>query len=302
MIDTKKFRWIAVLLLSCLVSLALGQQLPLPQPIGPVGPTPRPPEFTVKSGVFQSTSLGREMPYRVILPAGYQGTDARYPVLYLLHGLTGNYSDWESRTNIVRYARRFELIIAFPDGNDSWYTNSASVPADKFEDYIAKDFIGHIDKQYRTIATRHARAIAGLSMGGYGALKFGLKYPQLFVFAGSFSGALKATELDVNSKSEKFREMIGKIYGPVGSTTRVENDLFAIAAKADPARMPYFYFDCGTEDGLLASSREFAALLQKSKIPFEYRELPGAHTWSYWDRQVIEMLEVLAQHMKIRPF
>jgi putative tributyrin esterase len=299
MIKRKKLLLPPIFLLSCLLSPLLGQQAPLP---GFAAPPPRLPDVFVESRTFQSTSLGREMPYRVILPAGYSDTKARYPVLYLLHGLTGNYADWESRTNLARYARRFEMIIAFPDGNDNWYTNSATVAADKFEDYIAKDFIGEIDKQFRTIGTRHARAIAGLSMGGYGALKFGLKYPQLFVFAGSFSGALKATELDINSKSEKFRDMIMKIYGPPGSQTRTENDLFALAGKAEPARMPYFYFDCGTEDGLLTSNRDFASLLQKSKIPYEYRELPGAHTWHYWDRQVVAMLEVLSHHMKIQPF
>jgi S-formylglutathione hydrolase FrmB len=130
------------------------------------------------------------MHYRVLLPAAYEA-GGRFPALYLLHGLYGDYMNWDTRTRLEEYAKATNVIVVMPDADDWWYTNSATVPADKFEDYIAKDLISQIDKTFRTLRDRHARAIAGLSMGGYASVKFGLKYPDLFVFVGSLSGAFQ---------------------------------------------------------------------------------------------------------------
>jgi len=121
------------------------------------------------------------MKYRILLPCGYQTAGRRSPVLYLLHGLYGNYLNWDSYTKLKRYAYKYDLIVVMPDADDSWYTNSACDPKDKFEDYIAKDMVAEIDGKFRTVRLRHARAIAGLSMGGYGALKIALRYPDNFV-------------------------------------------------------------------------------------------------------------------------
>ena len=189
--------------------------------------------LTVRDVTFHSTSLARDMTYRIVLPAGYETSGRRYPVLYILHGLMGHYSDWESRTHLDDYVADLPLIIAMPEGDDSWYTNSASQPQEKWEDYIAKDFVNEIDAKYRTIATRHARAIAGLSMGGYGALKFALKYPSAFVFAASFSGA----EVVVHDPSykitfgKKYVDQIHDIFGEGMTQTRSDNDIFELASK-----------------------------------------------------------------------
>ena len=147
----------------------------------------------VRDALFHSASLGRDMHYRVLLPRDYTRS-GRFPVLYLLHGLYGDYQNWDTRTGLENYAKDLHLIIVMPDADDSWYTNSATVAADKFEDYIAKDLIAEVDEKYRTIRDSHGRAIAGLSMGGYGAVKLALKYPELFAFAGSLSGAFNAPQ------------------------------------------------------------------------------------------------------------
>ncbi len=157
----------------------------------------------IRDGIFHSVSLERDMHYRVLLPRGYENGGG-FPALYLLHGLYGDYLNWDTRTNLENYARDLRLLIVMPDANDSWYTDSATVTQDKFEDYIVKDLISEIDEKYRTIHERHGRAIAGLSMGGYGALKFGIKYPQLFAFAGSLSGALNAPQ-DLDTLRPEFR-------------------------------------------------------------------------------------------------
>ncbi len=180
----------------------------------------------VKDPIFYSSSLQRNMHYRVIIPRDY-ATGGRVPVLYLLHGLYGDYQNWDTRTGLENYVQNFHWLIVMPDADDSWYTNSATIPADKFEDYIAKDLIAEIDGKYRTIHDGHARAIAGLSMGGYGAVKLGLKYPELFIFAGSLSGAFNAAQ-DLDQLRPEFRAKLQEVFGNEGGHTRTENDVFRL--------------------------------------------------------------------------
>jgi len=145
---------------------------------------------------FQSKLINTTLPYNVILPTDYDTSKStRYPVLYLLHGLTGHYNDWIARTNIADYAADYRIIVVMPEGNDGWYIDSAIASTDKYETYIIQELIPDVQQRYRTIEARYARAIAGLSMGGYGAIKFGLKSPATFVFAASMSGAFSAMRL-----------------------------------------------------------------------------------------------------------
>ena len=132
------------------------------------------------------------MKYRVFLPRGYETSVKRYPTLYLLHGLYGDFQNWSSKTNLATWAENLELVIAMPDAGDSWYVNSATNESDRFEDYIVRDFVAEVDANFRTIPERRARAIAGLSMGGYAAMNFSLKHTQLFSFVGAISAALDA--------------------------------------------------------------------------------------------------------------
>ena len=189
----------------------------------------------VQDGAFHSAALDREMKYRILLPCGYQTGSGRFPVLYLLHGLYGDYLNWDTRTNLERYAQRYELIVVMPDAGDSWYTNSATDPKDKFEDYIAKDLVAEIDGKFRTLRSRHARAIAGLSMGGYGALKIALRYHDDFAFAGSLSGALNAPQ-DLGDKKPEFRDQLLKVFGPPGSAVRADNNVFSLLQSASAER------------------------------------------------------------------
>jgi putative tributyrin esterase len=244
---------------------------------------------------FQSKLVKTKLPYNVILPADYNtARSTRYPVLYLLHGLNGHYSDWVSRTNIADYASQYRLIVVTPEGNDSWYI-------DNYETYILQELIPDVQQRYRTIEARYARGIAGLSMGGYGAIKFGLKSPHTFAFAASMSGAFGITRFSEKEVPASWRESL-KLFGPVGSETRKANDLFEIIAKLSPERvqsLPYFYFDCGTEDSplIFPQNRELAGLLFEKKIPHEYRELPGDHSWAYWDRQIQEILRLAGRKL-----
>lgn len=247
-----------------------------------------------------SKLMAREMPYRVILPIGYDDATKRFPVIYLLHGLTGRFDNWTDRTKLIEYAARHRFIIVTPEGENGWYTDSATKPSDKYESYIVKELIPEIDKKFRTVPTREGRAIAGLSMGGFGALKFGIKYPEMFVLAGSFSGAVGASSYRSaeDLPPGNIRSALMAIFGEAGSPTHSANDLFKIVREATPERikaMPFLYIDCGTEDFLFQSNRDFAALLLEKKVPHEYRQLPGGHNWTYWDNQVQEFLQVAAR-------
>lgn len=256
---------------------------------------------------FQSKLINTTLPYNVIVPPDYDTSKTtRYPVLYLLHGYSGHYSDWVSRSNIADYAADYRMIVVMPEGNDSWYTDSVTITTDKYETYILNELIPDVQQRYRTIEARYGRSIAGLSMGGYGAIKFGLKSPATFVFAASMSGAFMVTRVTEKEVGERLSDSL-KLFGPFGSETRAANDLFAIIEKLTPARigsLPYFYFDCGTEDGLpllFPSNRELSAVMFEKKIPHEFRQLPGDHSWAYWDRQVQEILKIASQKMRLPP-
>ena len=254
---------------------------------------------------FQSKLIGAVLPYNVVLPADYDtSTTTRYPVLYLLHGLTGHYSDWASRSNVADYAQQYRMIVVMPEGNDSWYTDNASVTTEKYESYILKELIPDVQQRYRMIEARYGRSIAGLWMGGYGAIKFGLKSPQTFAFAASMSGAFAITRIP-----EKDLQQLGpillKLFGPFGSDTRKANDIFDIVENMPATRvasLPYLYFDCGTEDPLatvFTSNRDLAKLMSDKKIPHEFRQLPGDHFSAYWDHQIPHVLEIASQKMRM---
>lgn len=288
-IQRKAILLVVVLLLSS--SFALAQKL-APAPSSQKNGNKRAEEH-----VFHSASLNRDMHYLVLLPRDY-ASGRRFPVLYLLHGLYGDYKDWDTRTRLESAVKSLPLLIVTPDADDSWYTNSATKLADKFEDYIAKDLISEIDGKYRTIRDRHSRAVAGLSMGGYGAVKFALKYPELFFFAGSLSGAFNAAQ-NLDDLRPDFRAKLLEVFGPVANHTRAENDIFLFLK--DSHEHPYFYLACGTADFFLDTNRALAAQLSAQKIPYEYHETPGGHDWEYWGAGLTPMLQAVMHTLESVP-
>lgn len=257
---------------------------------------------------FESKLIGKTLPYNVLLPLDYNQIAAktkRYPVIYLLHGLTGHYNNWIERTRLADHVTAYQFIIVMPEGNNSWYTDSATVPSEKYESYILQELIPDVEKRFRASREREGRAIGGLSMGGYGALKFGVKHPEMFVFVASLSGALDAaswTEADLKGLEFIWRTL-QPVYGAENSETRTANDLSKLFRELPAGRLaalPYIYVDCGTEDALLSSNRSFVDILLTRKIPHEFRELPGGHSWTYWDAQVQEVLRVAMKRMQVQ--
>lgn len=254
---------------------------------------------------IKSKLMARDMPYRVLVPPNYgesKNASVRYGVVYLLHGLTGHHTNWTDKTKLVSdYSAEHDFIIITPEGDNGWYTDSLSTPNDRYESYIVKELIPEIDKNLRTLADRDHRVIAGLSMGGYGAIKFGFKYPDMFSLVGSFSGALGAASFNEKNAGTSIGRGIDAILGPDESETRKSNDVFRLVRDLTPEKLktaPYVYQSCGTEDFLIQSNRDFLALMNEKKLPHEYREKPGGHTWGFWDEQVKEFLDVAALRLK----
>jgi putative tributyrin esterase len=250
----------------------------------------------VKEKVFHSKKLDRDMHYMIVLPVDYGRSQRRYAVLYLLHGWAGDYTNWVKLTNLVDYSRRYPLIIVMPDAQNSWYVNSATMPGDRFADYIVNDLIREIDSRWRTIASPDRRAIAGLSMGGYGSVLFGLTRPRLFAVVGSVSGALDGPA-GVEQVMPDLRESTDRAFGPASSATRSDNNLDSLLAKADRTGVPYLFLECGSQDPFLPSNRKFVGELASKNVLYEYHEFPGAHTWEFWNNSLSMMLEVIAKRI-----
>jgi len=181
-----------------------------------------------------------------------------------------------------------------PDGDDGWYMDWAD-GVHRYEGQIVRDLIPHVDATYRTIAAREGRAVAGLSMGGYGALRLALAHPDLFVSAASQSGAVRFTR-------EEWRED-EQIFGSGGGANRlrIANDLMELAfalRRAQPQWAgPALYIDCGTEDFLYDSNTRLRAFLREIDVPYEYHEWPGAHSWEYWSAHLPDQLRFSLAHL-----
>jgi S-formylglutathione hydrolase FrmB len=265
-----------------------------------------PPSPTISTGdgvtahdmTFQSKSLEREMRYRILLPAGYAKSHQHYPVLYMLHGFMNPYYEWDRQSELARHLDKYDLIVVLPQGDNSWYLISETVPKDKYMRYLLRDLRQEIETKYRVISETYGRAIAGLSMGGYGAMVATLRFPGLFAFAANFSGAPTAL-----SDPQMLKDMgpwgLDAILGPKGSKTRTDNDVLELVAKAKPEQIPYIWMTCANDDHTLTENLEFAAALRKQKIAFEFHNGPGSHEWDYWNRQLPRMLESLADHLKV---
>jgi len=230
---------------------------------------------------FKSVTLQKAMGMQVLLPQ--VDVPGPYPVFYLLHGLSDDYSIWQRHTRIEWYVRELPLIVVMPDGGRSFYCDAVQGPA--WESYFMNDLIGFIDRFFPTVAAREGRVIGGLSMGGYGAFKLALSHPDKFCSAVSHSGALGIAR---GLPRDELQPELDRIFGP--DPKGGPNDLFALAEKRTPADLPALRFDCGVDDFLIEHNRDFHQHLTRLDLPHEYAEFPGEHTWDYWDEHVQQAL------------
>ena len=225
-----------------------------------------------------------------------------FPTLYLLHGLSDDSTMWLRRTRLEIYAAALPLIIVMPDGYRGFYTDNEEGPA--YARHIGEELPAFIERAFPAIPRRDARAIGGLSMGGYGALRVGLGYPDRFCSLHSHSGAVGWGR---NGKYEALPKSPGREADITAERLRIfgrspdgtDHDLLALAKRAKRARkLPKILLDCGKDDFLLEDNRAFAKELEAAKIPHTYQEYPGAHDWDYWDTRI---RQALAFHCKNLP-
>lgn len=253
------------------------------------------PNVAMRDVTFRSAALNRDMQYRVVLPSSI-AAGAKLPVVYLLHGVGGGFRDWSNYSDSARFAER-GLILVMPEGNDSYFVNAAERPQDRYEDYIVNDLIADVEIRFPVAKGRGTRAIAGVSMGGFGAVKLALSHPELFVFAGAISPAVDVPSRPFSIKRIQQWRRHSSIFGPWGSQVRRSGDPFVLARSADPAKTPYLFLTCGNHEGLLPANRNFAALLADRHFRYEFHVVPGGHDWNQWDQRLPSVFQSLFEHL-----
>lgn len=245
---------------------------------------------------FHSKALNRQKVYRVILPADLP-VQRRLPVVYLLHGAGDDFRTWSNNSSVAEYAGK-GLILVMPDGDLSYYVNAAGAKNEKYEDYITDDLIADVESRFPVRTDRGGRAIVGVSMGGYAAIYYALKRPELFVFAGALSPAVDVPSRHFSWKHADQWWRFRKIFGPVGSSERQALDLFQLVQTADPKVTPRLYLTAGEQEPLLGPVRRFAALLGEHGFTYEFHSKQGCHNWTEWDAQLpacfAKLLETVA--------
>jgi S-formylglutathione hydrolase FrmB len=250
-----------------------------------------------------SKILGHPVAYCVILPRGYDADQTtRYPVLYFLHGLGGNEqvlleSGGMNEIEDLRAGNKIgEFLVVAPAGGRSFYINSRDGRL-RYEDFFIKEFIPFIEGHYRIDAVRKQRGITGVSMGGYGALRFGLKYPELFGSVSAHSAALidKLPKFEgSDDQTSGIARVLGGSFGnPVDAKYWERESPFTIVRTSPkPANLP-IYFDCGTNDdfGFNVGAKKFHDLLVSRGIPNEFHLYPGGHDMGYFADHLPASLE-----------
>ncbi len=265
---------------------------------------------TVEGLSIQSKILGKAVKYAVYLPAGYETSQRKYPVLYLLHGYSDDETGWVQFGEVQKITNETiakgdatDIIIAMPDAGVSWYINDAGGKV-RFEDFFVQEFIPAIDSLYKTRNKREYRAVAGLSMGGYGSLIYGMKHPDLFAACAPLSAAVWNDEHitglpQADWMNYKFNELFGSSQEGKKRLTETwyKNSILNIAATTPVEKLNQvrFYIDCGDDDFLIKGNMELHALLTDRKVKHEFRVRDGAHNWPYWRSALPEVLKFVTE-------
>jgi S-formylglutathione hydrolase FrmB len=305
------------------------------------------PRGVVDTATFRSQALGTTKRYVVYLPPSYaRDTTRRFPVAYYLHGWQGDETNWTALGRLhdtldsLSAAGLPELIVVMPDGDDSWYTTwnflgdypgclrqpvpfrddepagDYCVPWPHYDDYIARDLVAHVDSTYRTLADRRHRGIAGLSMGGYGAVALALGYPDVFSAAASHSGVLAPllTAYDSSAQRARYATEMATLQAQYGGAWPALQLAFGRdttgwwardpgrraalrAAGADGSSLAAFYIDVGIADDFLNHARAFRDVLLRLQLRPEYYERSGAHDWPYWRANAAHSVTFLARRL-----
>ena len=264
---------------------------------------------TVKESLkVKSTILGKEVEYNVYLPADYDKSNRNYPVLYLLHGYTDDETGWTQfgeahmiADKTIQSGEAAPMIIVMPDGGVSWYINSFDGKT-KYEDFFVKEFIPFIDATYRTRVKKNYRAIAGLSMGGFGTFTMATKYPELFAAAAPLSAGVFTDAEIIAMPEDNWNNVFGILYGKdLKGAARLndhynKNSILKIieTGNTDDLKKVRYFIDCGDDDFLIKGNMAVHAAMIDKKVPHEFRVREGGHTWTYWRTSLPEVLKFVS--------
>ena len=258
----------------------------------------------------KSPALGKEVEYSVYFPADYDKSNRRYPVLYLLHGYTDDETGWSQfgeaqviADRLMQNGEAAPMIIVMPDGGVTWYMDSYDGKTN-YETFFVKEFIPYVDATYRTRTTRQYRAIAGLSMGGYGTLLMATKHPDLFAAAAPLSSGVFTDDEIINADERTWNVVLGELYGKkdLKGKDRLtnhynKNSILKIVetGNADELKKVRYYIDCGDKDFLIKGNMALHSVMIDKKIPHEFRVREGVHNWTYWRTALPEVLKFVSE-------
>jgi enterochelin esterase-like enzyme len=266
----------------------------------------------LNSQIIKSAILKQGMKYNVYLPNGYQKSQKRYPVLYLLHGHGGSETDWvkigkaDSIANKLMETKAIpEMIIVMPDGRNDYYLNTFDGKF-KYEDYFIKELVPFVDTTFRTKTDKASRALAGLSMGGYGAALYSLKHNDMFSVGVGLSSAIRTDvamiALEDSLYDSRFEGKLGlKLRGQSKVNDYYQKNSVLKLMETMPEstlKATRWYFDCGDDDYLIEGSCSLHVLMNKRRIPHEFRVRDGAHDWTYWRTALPDVLKFVGLSFK----
>ena len=250
---------------------------------------------------FQSDKLGKKVAYSIYLPEDYNTSQRTYPVLYLLHGYSDNETNWVQSGQVKTIADKaianetaVPMIIVMPDAWDTWYVNQYDGKA-PYEDMFFEELIPYMEKMYRIRSTKESRAIAGLSMGGYGSFLYSLHHPEMFSACAPLSAAVFDDNVMKARQSNSHKDLYFRLFGPELEYWK-KNSVLQILSESNENNLPRvrYYIDCGDDDYLLEGNFQVHKLMQEKKIPHEFRVRDGGHSWSYWRSALPEVLKFVS--------
>lgn len=237
---------------------------------------------TVDTIEVYSKKMNRDIKNVVILPGGYDAKEGtKYPVLYLLHGYSGNQSSWlKIKPTLPQLATEYGMIIVCPNGENSWYWDSPTNPKSQFDTFVSKELVSYMDKNYATRADSTGRAITGLSMGGHGGLWLGINHQDVFGACGSMSGGV---DIRPFPRNWEMKDQLGNYgrnakrwneYTVINQLDKIDSDALAII------------IDCGSSDFFMGVNNKLHEELLYRNIKHDYIVRPGSHNNVYWENAI----------------
>jgi S-formylglutathione hydrolase FrmB len=264
-----------------------------------------PARAEIRSGTFKSAALGREIGYVADVPPGYDQSGRTYPLVVALHGLFESSAFWERRGLAAAFAAMREkgempeAVVIAVDGGNSFFVNA---PGGRYQDLVTEDLLAWAPTAFRVKSSREGRALFGISMGGYAALRIAFARPELFKAVATHSAMLLESIPSAEAGAGKYHmAAFQKVFGdPLDPKLWAESDPLALSAKADPKSAPALYFDCGSEDryGLFAGNEDLHKRLDARGVVHSFGLHPGDHGYEYVKSVLPLSLKFLAAQLK----